>query len=391
MGIISFLASWQFVLIFYVALVLLIYKNREKFEFQGKVVAMYRTQIGIKAMQKLADRFRKPIIWLAYVGIVVGYLGMLVILYFILLGMWNLIFVPNAPATLAPVIPGVKIPGSPIFVPFWYGMLSIFIVIVIHEFSHGVVSKAHKIPVKNSGFVMFGPIPGAFVEPDEKELKKRKPAVQNSLFAAGPFSNIITALIILGVFAFAVNPFISNAFQPSGFNLVDVTDGLPASIAGLDTTTLYTHVGDIPVSGTAEFIQALEELKPGETVLIGSEGSMNEVVATEHPDDTEKGYIGVHCCTTQFTNQGFWLQFTLIILELLNWVFILSLGLGLANLLPLGPVDGGRMYQLVCHKFFGKKKGDVIWAKTAFIMLALIVILIFTPILKASWQMLLAI
>jgi len=52
-------------------------------------------------------------------------------------GLYELIFVPTAPPTLSLVIPGVQIPGSPIFVPFWYGIIALFTVILVHEFGHG--------------------------------------------------------------------------------------------------------------------------------------------------------------------------------------------------------------------------------------------------------------
>lgn len=40
------------------------------------------------------------------------------------------------------------------------------------------------------------------------------------------------------------------------------------------------------------------------------------------------------------------------LIELFNWVFILNMGIGLFNLLPLKPLDGGHMLEvLLSYKF----------------------------------------
>ena len=111
--------TW-FVIGFYAALVLLIIIFRKKFEFQAKFIALLKTKLGLSWMDKIAKKYPKLVRALGYVGIWVGYIGMGVITYFIFYGLYILVTKPAAPATFAPVIPGVKIPGSPVFVPFWH-------------------------------------------------------------------------------------------------------------------------------------------------------------------------------------------------------------------------------------------------------------------------------
>jgi membrane-associated protease RseP (regulator of RpoE activity) len=60
----------------------------------------------------------------------------------------------------------------------------------------------------------------------------------------------------------------------------------------------------------------------------------------------------------------------------------LSLGIGLANLLPLGPVDGGRMLQVSLQKIKGEEKGNKIWHKISIATLMLLAINIFWPAIK---------
>ena len=61
--------------------------------------------------------------------------------------------------------------------------------------------------------------------------------------------------------------------------------------------------------------------------------------------------------------------------ELFGWLWIISLGVGLFNLLPLGPVDGGRMFPIGLS-FFIKDEDKIkrIWKYISFLVLGLIII-----------------
>ncbi len=384
MGILEFLTSWQFVLLFYVGVVLLIYLNRDKFDFEAKFVALLRTGFGLEKIEKIGKKYSTLIQKLGYIGIAVGYLGMLVIAFFIFKGMYDLFFQPSAPATVSPIFPGVKIPGTPIKVPFWHGIISLFLVIVIHEFSHGIVSKAHDLKVESSGFVLFGPLPGAFVEPDEDELEERSGRVQNSVFAAGPFSNILTALTLILLFTVVINPVLTDAYPPQGFKFTKIENGTPAERAGLKADVTYTRVNGEEIKRAQKFFTSLEGLKPNETVTIGNENVTHEVTATTAPDNKEEGYLGVRCCIQKLRGDDSlgYIAITTFI-EFLNWFFILSLGLGLANLLPIGPIDGGRMFHIAATRFWGEERGEEIWKKVSTVFLFLIVVLLIVPIIQA--------
>ena len=185
------------------------------------------------------------------------------------------------------------------------------------------------------------------------------------------------------LFAFVLTPVVENSFDPIGISFEKLEPNLPAEEAGLNTEDIYNKVNDVEVTNAAEFIKELEDIKPGNVLLIGNDEGMHEVVATNHPEDESKGYIGVNIISRFANDKAPGFTLIIVLIQFLNWFFILSLGLGLANLLPLGPVDGGRMYQLACRKFFGAKKGDVLWMKTAMVFLIAIVILLFVPIFKA--------
>jgi len=377
--------TW-FVIGFYAIIVLLIIVFRKKFEFQAKFIALFRTKLGLKAMDKISKRFPRTVRFIGYIGIYVGYAGMAVMTYYILYSLFIFFTIPDAAATIAPVIPGVRIPGSPVFVPFLYGILAIFIVAAVHEFSHGVVARAHGIKVKNSGIVFFGPLIGAFVEPDEKQLQKKKAIVQNSMFAAGPWSNIILAAIVFVLLSFVFTPAIHSLVEEEGFYFGNVQEGLPASVAGLKNHTIYTFVNNQTVINAEEFIDAMVGIQPNDTILIGNENESIKVVAGVRDDDENKGYIGVLGIYTKNELKKDSFMFVYVVLdwfsELFVWVFILTLGIGLANLLPLGALDGGRMLRLALLKWFDRKKADKIF-KIVSLCFIVFLILLFIPIIRS--------
>ena len=101
------------------------------------------------------------------------------------------------------------------FPPFYfiYFLVAIIIVAFAHEFAHGIYMRLYKIRIKSTGIAFLGPILGAFVEQDEKDMQK-KPAIQQmTVLGAGVFANLVLALI----FFLLLVGFFSVAFAPAGY------------------------------------------------------------------------------------------------------------------------------------------------------------------------------
>ena len=379
----NFFFEFKYVLLFYLAVAIVIYLNRRKFEIHGRVIALYRTKFGLKAIYNIGRKFSKLLRAFGYIGIPIGYAGMAVVTYSIFYGIYKSVVSPEAPPVVAPVFPGLPVPGTGIVLPLFKTLLVLFMVILIHEASHGIVARAHKIKVKNTGFGFFGPIPLAFVDPDENELKKSRKAVQLSVFAAGPWSNIVTGILVLLIMAYAIFPVIPILFEPIGITFQTISPGYPAENAGIKTDTVYTVVNGKQIKSQTEFQEMLHSLTINDTIYIGNEQEMHEVHPIPNPKNESMPYIGVNVATelkgskTLFGTAFFW------ILSALNLFVIRSFGLGLANLLPLGPVDGGRMFQLLFQKLAGEEKGNVIWTKVTFVVFFVLIVLIFNAIFKS--------
>lgn len=325
---------------FYVLVLILLMAFRKRFKWQG-IVGLIRTKLGLKQMTSIAIKYRKLLKVLGIISIIIGFLGMGVITGILLWSFWLVITNPQAPATFVPVLPGVKVPGSPIKFPLFKTLIAIFIAVVVHEFSHGILAVANKIKIKSSGFALFGPLPGAFVEIDEKTLGNEKPIIQHSVFSAGPFGNIITAIVIILVLSIVFVPLTNNIVKPMGFEILDVSKNSPAENASLKPGLRFNSINNQSVLTVGDFQKAVKNLKPGQKVLFsGISGSYN-IKTTALKENPKIAFIGI---TIKFYYKpGFLPWLFLSLTSLLYWVLIINLGLGLANLLPLGPLDGGRM------------------------------------------------
>jgi membrane-associated protease RseP (regulator of RpoE activity) len=107
------------------------------------------------------------------------------------------------------LLPGVNL-------PLFEGIISLAIVLIVHEGAHAVLARIAKVPILSSGIVLFGIIPvGAFVEPDEKKLTRVDPVRQTRVLVAGPSANMITSVVFLMLF---MGFFIGTAqFREEGF------------------------------------------------------------------------------------------------------------------------------------------------------------------------------
>lgn len=381
----SFWSEYGLVVAFYVGLIALIYFNRHKFEWQGKIIAILRTNTGLEWMEQYGKKHQKLVRWLGSVGVVVGFAGMALIVGYLVYGVYTTFFVPGSPAVISPVLPGVAIPGTPIHVPLFEGLLALFVVILVHEAAHGLVGSAYGLKIKSSGLVLFGPLPGAFVEPDEKPLKKKPHWTQLSIFAAGPWSNVLLAglawIVMLGLAA-GISPYT----ELGGVHLQNVQEGSPAALAGLPGNVTIIEADGAEIMQTPDFIAALQDKQPGDPVTLTTQQDTYDVTMGAY-EDTEDACLGVNGISTaqgegdiRNTRPVFSLIYGTI-QSIIFWIFVLSLGLGLANLLPIGPIDGGRMIQLVFKDWFGKK-GDMIWKQMSLFLFAVLLVLLFVPIIR---------
>jgi len=368
------------IIIFYGLLILLFIKKREKFEVQGKVFALYKTKLGLKLMDRIGNFSPRVMKWVGYVGVVVGFSGMSFIFYFLIKETFNFVTTPGAIPPLAPVLPGVAIPGAPVL-SFWHWIIAIFIVAVVHEFSHGVMARTHGIKIKSSGFAFMGPILAAFVEPEEKEMVKKKKMAQLSVFAAGPFSNIILGFLFIALLVFVSGPLVGSMYQPGGTIVSAFVEGYPAVESGLELPFTIKQINGEDTMEFVQFVNVITKINPDDEINLVTDQGEFDIIAGINPDNSSRGFMGIagfqqkRIIKESLVNFEWLAKFMIWFNLLISWLFLINIGVGLFNLLPLGPVDGGRMFITAATAIFKNERIAIkLFAIVSWICLLLIFI-----------------
>ncbi len=382
-------------IIFLGLLTLFVYIKRKNLDTKHLIphviyFSMYRTKIGLRLMDSIAKKFRKLVQYIGYFGILIGFLGMAFICFFLIKDLIPIVTEPEAAQGVGLVLP-IKAKGI-FFVPFFYWIISIFVIAAVHEFSHGLVAKAHNMKVKSSGFAFLALIvpiiPAAFVEPDEKQLRKRPQKEQLSVFAAGPLANIITALLCLGILSFVMVPIVNAAIEPNGVKFAEYYRNgkiYPAENAGIEVGEIIREIDNNPTPYVANMTEILGSKKPGETIKIKTDKSAYQIILDKNPENESAAFIGISQIeqSTEIKEDvraryGKFLPDAMIwIAGLFVFLYILNLGIGLFNLVPIGPLDGGRMLQLPLHRYFGQEKGNKVLAYVSLVFFVIILVNVF--------------
>jgi Zn-dependent protease len=381
-------------IIFYLLLILYISRNKSKFEFQGKIMALYKTKLGLKLMDKIARISPKLFHFLGYISIIVGFLGMVFIFYWLLKGTFDLLFVAEALPAVAPVLPGLKvIPGLPVL-SFLHWIIAILIIAVIHEFSHGIYARLNKIKIKSSGFALFGPILAAFVEPDEKQMAKKSKKAQLAVFSAGPFSNILTGFLFIAIMSFVTAPLYDATHDSDGIQVNELIADYPMEATGIELPFIIKGINGQETLNFQEFLDETNHIGSNQQMTLQTDKGDYTITTAENPENKSKGFIGVsNFEIVRVSNKeiaekygSFTPPLMAWIHMLFFWLWIVSWGVGLFNLLPLGPVDGGRMLLTALQGITkNEKRSKKIWSIVSLSSL----ILIFINLAPFLWKLLL--
>jgi membrane-associated protease RseP (regulator of RpoE activity) len=337
---------------------------------------MYRTRLGMAAMERWARRNEAWLQKSGHVMIPACFIGMIAMIEELIRGV--IMLLQNTDALTVGVVLPIQAKGV-FYVPFFYWIIAVLFIMVVHEFSHGLIARAHKVRVKSTGFACLGAlvpvVPGAFVEIDEKHLAKQPKYTQLSIFAAGPFVNLVFGALFWAAFLL-MQPAADALFVADGMAITQVAEGSPAAITGLAVGELITQIDGIAVRSVKDFEQAFSAKKPGDAISITTATGSKEAALA----GTEKSYLGVqveeakHLKESVIANHGWLLPRAFVwLVDLVFWLFVLNLGVGLFNLVPLGPIDGGRMFHTALQHVVHHRHARTVWHATSVVMLAIIV------------------
>lgn len=364
-------------------------------EFQPPLLIV-RTKRGLRLLDKLGSYTLTP--WLGWFFTalmpIIAVLGLFIVIRSVSL------IVSNALAReyIRSVTPlaNLLIPGLNPYLPLVYGWIALIVALVVHEGAHGVLARCLNFPVKSTGLLLFLFIPiGAFVEIDDKEIRSARVRDSGRVLAAGPASNMVTALISL---IFLISLLSSAAPIVDGIGVTAVAEGYPAHTAGLQPGDVLTAVNGSRITSTIDAYNILSKLEPGDKVMLEfnrlAEGlvicSYNiEVSAAVSPYNSSRGYLGLAVVGLRDVLDNYkdawrfnpllylvWPTFSAANQELIPfsqlmsrfylspvgslfpmlanlffWIWFVNFNISIFNALPIYPLDGGQTFRVLLQGF----------------------------------------
>ena len=405
----------------------------------GRSFLMWRTDWGKDFIEKVSQN--KPL-WRRIGDVWVVTVFFIMIFMFMLL-LWQATLAWQIPkgASVSPKMM-IGLPGLNPVIPLWYGILALVIAMVVHEFSHGILSRVANVKVKALGLLMFFFPVGAFVEPDEEEMKGMKKWERMRLYAAGPGSNMVIAII----FSFLFSSVMVASLEPSSEGVLSASVVLDygGGEAGLEPWMLITEIDDQIILNSADFSSVMNETYAGQVVNVSvlNKGTPETYQVTlsdkgsyylkYYPDSYEtwmsgKGFMGIAVVNPEVianslanpgSSGGSVLQYITLPFQKLQpfpehftalfspsgivgvipdsafwilansfyWIFWLNLMVGLTNALPAVPLDGGFIFADGVTGMLGKVKSSMTAQRKEEIVDRLVSILAITVVFLIVWQ-----
>jgi len=351
-AIIYVLIAWVVILVTAKALRL------EKYGFELKSYSLvYKNQQVQPVLTRMLGRTRRGIRVFADVSVVAGFIMMGFAFWFLLSNISKFFVEPSEFSELTVLISGITLTSSASIVNF---LLSIPIVLVIHEGAHGIVATLEKIKIKTGGFAIFIAMFAGFVEPDEEEFNKAKKISKLRVIGAGATSNVLFAFVLGAIlltnpfFAMVLpEPLLSTFYDlPEGVLILSIIENSGAERAGLLANDIITSINGKEILSPIDF----PSLSPGEVAEVSVLRNGQpldfavQIIASE--EDPERGLIGI------MRDNSFAYKPVMDFIEWNNpqismfllWLWMISFFIGIINMLPLPILDGGKFIHTIIDK-----------------------------------------
>ena len=350
------------ILTFFGILATLVIIDRKNIEFG--LILMRRTKKGKKEIKEFAKKHKKFFNIFANVGLVIAILLSILGFFYLFKGTGVKLILPK-------VFPGEaseSVQKFVFFMPLWYWVIGLFIILVPHELSHGFLFALEKIKIKSVGLFLLLIFPGGFVEPDEKQFQKSSPKKRMRIAAVGSIANVCVFILLIILSVLITKCF----YEENGVYVFQINNtDYPAKQVNL--TGIITEIDGNRIRNIQDFEIVLNQVNPGNNIQIKTYEKTYNITLIEHPDRPGKGFIGVSIASPNFltritrinpnvfyeVKESYTKNQKSVIVwfsGLIDWVSLISIGVAVANLLPFLPFDGGIMWQAIFEKVTKKKE-----------------------------------
>lgn len=224
--------------------------NLKRFTTYGPAI-MIKTRIGIKLINRLG-KYKK--IWRIF-GVVSRLVTILLMLYIVVIIVIDLLMLPSIfDKDGIGIKYALPIPGINPVLPLAYGWIALIITLVFHEIAHGFQSKANDIDIDSTG-LLHAVVPiGAFVEPNEEQIKKASRKSRMDIYSAGITANFIIAMISFALMFATISSVDSNY----GDNPAICGYAPNSPIDDIPITAIITKLDDKEIANLDDFYKKVE-------------------------------------------------------------------------------------------------------------------------------------
>jgi len=229
------------------------------------VVLMVRSNMGLKTLDRVARPRR---FWRLYgeVSLWVCLFSMFIVAILLILVFITSLISPPSSASPPTASELVAIPGINPMIPLGWGAMAFIIALVIHEFGHGLLARAHGMRIRSFGLLQLGPLPlGAFAEPQYQELHKAPRKERMRMFAAGPATNLFAAFICLMLLGGLAANFTSTSDNP---HVRGIIKDAGADEAGVQPWDTILKIDEMEIHDYDDFQTALGHYHANDTISI---------------------------------------------------------------------------------------------------------------------------
>jgi len=311
---------------------------------------MYKSEKLRRLLDKASKR--RHFFWKTFSNVSVAFASGLMIfsIYFLANNLLKFVY-PVEVGGAVPVIPVLPVITIRLYwLPYFFAAIAV--VVLTHEFAHGIIARLEKIPVKSAGIFMVFVFFGGFVEQDEEGFEKVSTVSKLRMVAVGSSTNLITSLLVLLL--------LTGLYAPaSGILIYQTTENGPIANAGLQQWDAIFAVNGTIMSTISDFGEFMRQnnVTPGQTLILKTNKGDKVIQTATGPDG--KAIIGLDLSSylLDYPRPRIPLEYysAIHLYMTLFWLHLISVSVAIFNMLPLYPFDGEKFLYCSLKKIVKKR------------------------------------